>query len=567
MKVPLMKTPLLSILLSVLTILGLFQPLSASLAEPGGITGVVTETDGITPLEGIQVTAYYWDEYDVEWYTYDYAYTQEDGSYSFGGLAEGTYRVGFFDWDYEVYASEYYNNATDLASATDIVVGAAATVSGINASLAELGRITGKVTGTDGVTPLEGIQVRAYVWVADEEYWDSVRSTYTESDGSYSLSGLTANSYRLRFYDGNGTYAEEYYNNATDLASATDISVNASAVVSGINASLTQASRITGTVTAPDGVTPLEYIYVEVYRADGSGGWDYVTDSYTQADGSYSLGGLTAGTYRVGFFDWDYGVYTSEYYNNAIDVASASDIVVGAAATVSGINASLGELGRITGKVTGPNGVTPLEDIQVVIYVWDQYDEYWYWDHSTYTQADGSYSLGGLEADTYRVGFFDNNGVYIGEFYNNVLDVGSASDIAVGPSAIVSGINASLAQGSRIIGMVTGPNGAPLEEVEVNVYRPDGFGGWDYMTSSYTDEDGNYSLGGLVAGTYRVGFFDSYGEFVSEYYNGATSIEFATNIVVGASVTISGINASLAERGRITGNVTGPNGVTPLEDI
>jgi hypothetical protein len=555
----------------------------ASLAAAGRITGTVTGPDGSSPLANIAVSVYYWyDNGDGSgyWRSMASTSTNSNGSYSLGGLPAGTYRVGFDDYNGN-YLSEYYNNVSSVGSASDITVATAATVSGIHASLATAGRITGTVTGPNGSSPLEGIQVRAYQWYDEGDgsgYWDYTVTSYTGSDGSYSLSGLNAGNYRLRFYDSNANYLTEFYNNASTVDAANDIVVATSATVSGIHASLAAAGRITGTVTGPDGSSPLEDIDVSVYywynNGDGSGYWRSLASTSTNSNGSYSLGGLAAGTYRVGFDDYN-GNYLTEYYNNVSSVGSAHDITVAAAATVSGIDASLATAGRITGTVTGPDGSSPLEDIQVRAYQWyDDGDGSGYWDYTvtSYTSTDGSYSLSGLDAGSYRLRFFDSNGNYFTEFYNNASTVDAANDITVAASATVSGIHASLAAAGRITGTVTGPDGSsPLEDIDVSVYywynNGDGSGYWRYLASTSTNSSGSYSLGGLAGGTYRVGFDDYNGNYLSEYYNNVSSVGSANDITVVAAATVSGIHASLATAGRITGTVTGPDGSSPLEDI
>ena len=99
---------------------------------------------------------------------------------------------------------------------------------------------------------------------------------------------------------------------------------------------------MSGKVTGPDGTTPLTDIEVSAYRwtnADG-GYWDHVSLGYTDLSGNYSIGGLTAGTYRVQFHDWQ-GNYLDESYADAVDLDSGTDIVVPVGKTVTGINASL----------------------------------------------------------------------------------------------------------------------------------------------------------------------------------------------------------------------------------
>ena len=102
-------------------------------------------------------------------------------------------------------------------------------------------------------------------------------------------------------------------------------------------------SHISGTVTGPDGTTPLQGIQATAYRWSGSW-WDWVSSDDTDASGSYSIGELPAGTYRVEFQDWQNGDYITEVYDDAADLDSGTDIVVPAETTVTGIDASLASI-------------------------------------------------------------------------------------------------------------------------------------------------------------------------------------------------------------------------------
>ena len=214
----------------------------------------------------------------------------------------------------------------------------------LSSTLSQAGSISGTVTGPDETTPLENIYVIAYQRIDDGDggNWIFAQVTTTNLEGSYSLGGLAGGIYQVHFY-GTSDYVGEYYDNATMLGAGTDIPVAAATTVSGINASLATASRITGTVTGPDDSTPLENINVMAYQwiDDGAGGgWSPVDASSTAADGSYVLGGLAAGTYRVQFSHGS-GNYVTECYNNAPNLDAATDIVVNDASTANDINASL----------------------------------------------------------------------------------------------------------------------------------------------------------------------------------------------------------------------------------
>ncbi len=80
-----------------------------------------------------------------------------DGSYTIPGLAPGDYRVrarcnGYF--------SEYYDNVTDIGSATPVTVTTIDT-SGINFTLTPCGSISGSVVSDNG-TPVYGGHVMAF---------------------------------------------------------------------------------------------------------------------------------------------------------------------------------------------------------------------------------------------------------------------------------------------------------------------------------------------------------------------------------------------------------------------
>ena len=130
------------------------------------------------------------------------------------------------------------------------------------------------------------------------------------------------------------------------------------------------AANITGRVTGSDGTTPLDRVWVAVYRWNNAGScWNSLKSVQTDANGDYDIGGLSAGTYRVGFADSFTGVYTN-FYNSAQTVDEATDIIVAEGETISGINASQAGASRITGRVTGSDGITPLGGIRVTAY-WD----------------------------------------------------------------------------------------------------------------------------------------------------------------------------------------------------
>ena len=66
--------------------------------------------------------------------------------------------------------AEYWDDADSVESATDIVVGASATVAGKNPQLATASHITGQVTGPDGAGS-GNVNVMAYQKATGSTSW------------------------------------------------------------------------------------------------------------------------------------------------------------------------------------------------------------------------------------------------------------------------------------------------------------------------------------------------------------------------------------------------------------
>lgn len=516
----------------------------ATLASGGHITGRVTNPGG-TGIEDVYVDAYVFE--NGEWYSEWGSVTDSSGGYDVGGLPTGTYRLAFED-DYGSHLSEFYDNAATLEDATDVSVTAGATTPGKNAMLAVGGGISGKVTNSGG-GGLEDVTVTAYV--LEDGDWIDVSDAMTDSSGNYRVGGLPTGTYRLGFYDESGSYASEYYNNVATVEAAQGVSVTAGATTPGKNASLAPAGHITGRVTNPGGAGEED---VEVYARQLIGGeWESAGETYTDPSGNYDLGGLGTGTYRLEFYS---GTYVGEFYDNAMTLDSATNIAVTVGSTTSGKNAQLAAPGSITGTVTNPGG-TGLD--WVVVSTYRLIDGEWEAVGGAMTDPTGAYEVDGLPTGTYRLEFWDSTGMYLSEYYDNAADVDSAADVAVTGGSTTSGKNASLAAAGHIVGRITDSGGAGLEDIAVGVYRLVD-GEWESFQGSYSDSVGDYDVGGMPTGSYRVQFRDDSGTFAGEYFDDVATIEAASDVAVTAGATTSDKNASLGAAGHITGTVKNPAG-------
>ncbi len=197
---------------------------------------------------------------------------------------------------------------------------------------------------------------------------------------------------------------------------------------------------LSGKVTGPDG-KPLRYVDVSVWMRDEDDSTYYYAEeleTYTDRFGRYQLS-VEPGTYKLAFDD--YGTHRPEFYNDKPTLRAATPVVVGEAGIVLE-DVVLAAYPTITGTVTDLKGVA-LPSAYAVALSYD--DEYGDWEDVAWSETDGAGAFElPVEPGTYRVGFFDEDGDYLAEFWDDQPTVETASDVVV-DEAGVTGINARLA--------------------------------------------------------------------------------------------------------------------------
>jgi len=414
--------------------------------------------------------------------------------------------------------------------------------------------VSGTVTGPDGSTPLQGIEVTVFTPDETGLFRNYFWSTFTALDGTYAA---PANgSCRVTFRDPAKVHAKEAYDNVAHVDQGTTIQVEGEENVGNINASLALAATISGTVTGPGGVSLLSEIWVTAYGWNGT--WLYMAETATDSSGNYTIQGLFPGTYRIEFRDWNNGYYSTEVYNDQPNLDLGTNLVVAAGSTTTGINASLTQGAEIRGNITQSGGTTPLHGIAAEAFM----KEGGVWrSKGSGTSVSGAYSITGLAAGTYRVVFSDWNLYYVGEVYDNVQDIESGLDIVVGAGAIVNGINAALDKKATLAGTVISANGStPIGGILVTPYRLEA-GVWveQHWCTAISAANGSFLLERLNPGTFRIGFHDYAGHYLDGFWLGAQSLETATDIAVASGAAITGITNALSAASFIKGTAYSPD--------
>ncbi|WP_442789698.1 S-layer homology domain-containing protein [Paenarthrobacter sp. GOM3] len=464
---------------------GLASPAFA--AATGSISGTVTVPAG-ADVTKISVQS-------LGGPTYRSVQVNPDGSYSLTGLEPGQYKLSFGAYLEPQLVSSWYGGDSE-SQATAITV-AGAPVVGINKVMKMGGKISGKVTVPAGADPTK-VGVNVHV--------GSVPTAYAAADGSYTVVGVPTGSYEVYFsYSGTPSpVLGGYYSTAPD-GNKTLVSVVEGSTTSGINQALRPASLISGKISVPAGSTGFSG-QIDAFKgpdfAAGIAGTAFLQG--TDASGSYTIGGLEPGIYKLNFRAQ--GAWANMWHGGSVSAASSPSITVAEGQKLSGIQDSAVAAATINGSVLGGPAPGPTmsgpgmsisaiaSDGSVAAYTVQE-------------SSQTSYALMHLLPGSYKVQFNRTNGhmsPYEAQHYNGIPEsagAANATSIVVAPGQTVAGVNSTVRLGGTITGRLLGSNGTAVGETLVSVYTKDG----SFVTrSGWTAADGTFKVTGLTTGLYFV---------------------------------------------------------------
>lgn len=188
------------------------------------LDGTVTEDGSADPLEGVLVVALNAADFTLA----RAATTDADGRYLLD-VAAGDYRVIYLD-TVGVHEGEWATDHPFYELPQADLISAPGTV---DAALAvQKGSISGTVTDDASGDPVVG----ACVFAIDGQ---TMAGAITAADGSYSITGLAENTYRLVVVDPAGAHATEFWDDSATFVAGHDIVVGSGASVAGVDAALT----------------------------------------------------------------------------------------------------------------------------------------------------------------------------------------------------------------------------------------------------------------------------------------------------------------------------------------
>ena len=196
--------------------------------------------------------------------------------------------------------------------------------------------------------------------------------------------------------------------------------------------------------------------------------------------------------------------------------------------------------GKVTGLVTN-NAVSPAPLANICVSVLTPAGTF---VAGVTTPASGQYSIAGVPAGTKKVVFSQcQGGDFVPQYYNNKPSLAAADGVPVTAGQTNAGISAKMVPAGKISGTVTNAAAAPLAHVCVNALNA---ATGAVIRNASTNAQGQYTIGTLAAGSYKVQFVDCGQQgYNAQYYKNQATFGAANPVSVTSGVVTTGIGAKL----------------------
>jgi 5-hydroxyisourate hydrolase-like protein (transthyretin family) len=319
-----------------------------------------------------------------------------------------------------------------------LVVASLVAPGAIPAQAAETGTVSGRLTTSTGAGAAD-VPVVIYT----EDFF-GVDSASTDSDGNWSVTGLTPGTYAVGFHPSDAP--EQYYRQKSTPWDADKVTVTAGATTTADD-QLFATGTITGQIRDASGA-PVSDLLIDAVEVD-----TYVrTHTRTDPDGRYRLGVL-AGTYRLSFQPIE-GLWQSQYVPGKLDEKGAGRYAVAAGAEVV-VDETVLPTGSLSGTLTDASG-QPVANAHVAVNTANMFGAV-----NATTDANGAFSVPALLAGSYKIAF------YVGErqqFYRGKLTHEEADVVTVQGGQTTTVTESILGEGSVEISAVDSVTGAPVAD-------------------------------------------------------------------------------------------------------
>lgn len=526
----------------------IFTALATNALAAETISGTVRAAAGGAALAGIDLDVF--DDTGAS-VTITGGVTDAVGNYTLTLPGPGTFTVRADPSEADGYGAQYYNGVALPSQAQPLVVSSGSALVGINFSLPRGYVLSGTVTTNGVAVPNMDLDV-----FASTGEFLSAYPAQTLADGTYVIGALPAGTYFVRV-DPDISLPEQllvrtYFDGATDLASATPITVGTSDTT-GIDFSLIPGGTIQGLVTDLQTGVPLAGLDLDVYNIFGRVSGAQAT---TLADGTYTIGALPAGEYRLRVDPTVLQGYARTYYPDSPTESGSLPISVTAGARTLNIDFALVEGGTFSGTVRRAGNGILLANIDLDLF---DSSRNLMAGYTATTDASGNYQLGPLAPGTYFVradpsiaqGFAE-------QYYDREIDIATATPVSVVGGADHGGVNFALVRAGSITGAVFDEAFTPLAGIDLDIFDSTGARLRKGATSGV---DGTYDLSSLAPGTYTLRADPTAAQgFARMYFDGRLTGAMADPVAVVANTATTSVNFTLPLGGSISGTVTDVNG-------
>jgi hypothetical protein len=509
-------------------------------AELAAITVTVTGADTFQPLTaGVCVYAYGLDGPEAARDCAD----SPTGEHTLGGLQAGS------EYEVKITAGSPYPAETWLPGGPTITSAQPiAAPASMSAALLLAGTLSGTVFWPDQ-QPAAGISVSVF---DSSQQQQCCGQATTAADGSWTIGGLYPWQYKVKY---DGCCPEIWAVGKSDWSGADTISVAAGETTG--TAEWLPAAALSGTITDAWTGAPVEGVCISPWSVDPTGGGSW-SGGCSDQSGRYRAYYSTPGDYQIQFVD-DQGRYASEFYDNALDRASAKIVTLPGVGEVTGIDAALTPAAVITGRAVDATTRKPVAWVCPYAYAGRSGPQL-ETQRQECSQEDGVWRVSGLPAGATTVFLRPVLLDYLDTWAYSSATQAKATvfDLQAGTTTRLRDVK--LTRSGTLTGVVTDARtGAPVAGAWVTTDpfnpRDDPF----YLIHvAQTDATGHYTIKGL-AGDYTPLAFDQQGVYGFEWSGNADSQATAAPITLRAGRTTT-YNVALDPAAVLTGQVIGGSG-------
>ena len=515
---------------------------------------VFDETTG-SPLVFFVINVYDMENSSEPLYT-DYLFPNIiTGEYSFNFGKTGYFKISA---EFSGYKTEFYHEQPDWNSADPVYIASPTdTIRNIDFTLVldtgtnevdSSSMISGSVIAEDNGAPLLFVLLFAFDTSDTSIAGFTIsmpflgkRSTQAPRAPNYQITGLAPGNYIVMATDLLQGYSREFYRESPTPDGAAPVSLAKADTATAIDFTLDRGASISGTVTNEAG-EPLSNVAVLAIKGDLENFDGFFTNidvgfDTTDDAGRYQITGISDGDYlirTISLMNDNYnGMYLDEWYSDVHSIfafGQANKVSVTVPDTTGGIDFVLEKASVISGKILAADGVTPVEDVTMVVAI----------DTATYLPQlapfeygggnDGSYTISMLEPGEYTLFALvdpSRDNMYISEFYDGKASIGSADVVAVAFGDTTKNINFTLEQGGVIQGFVNlaaqyhagadTVSDIPVVAYEVATGR---FAGAAAVTFS-----GGYRIIGIPPGSYKLAVLPVLSPHAVTYFGGGNTFD------------------------------------------